>query len=49
MFHSEDASERCVGFDDNVVALAEGSEFCPGIEWINFDLVDCRGDARLRS
>ena len=49
MFHSEGASERCISFHDDIVALAEGSYGCSGVEGMDFDLVDCRADARVGS
>ena len=49
VFHSEGASERRVGFDDDIVALAEGRYVCMGVEGMDFHLVDCRVDARIGS
>lgn len=41
MIHTEGARERRVGFDNYTVLGAEGCDVCPGVEGVDFDLVDC--------
>lgn len=49
VFHAQSSSQRCVCFDDDVVLLAEAGDVLPGIEWVDFDLIDYRLHPRFRS
>ena len=49
VLHPESTRQRSICFDDDVMLLAEGGDFSPGVERMYFDLVDGRVHARLRS
>lgn len=48
MLHPPSPSERSVCFDDDVMLVAEGSDLGPGVERVNFDLVDGWMQSRFR-
>lgn len=45
--HAHSPREWCVGFDDDVVFLADLSDLGLGVEGVDFDLVDGGFDARV--
>ena len=45
MLHPECSSQGSVGFDDDVVLLAETGDGGAGVEGVDFNLVYCREDA----
>lgn len=49
MIHAHGSREWCVGFDDDVVFLADLSDLGLGVERVDFDLVDGGLDARVGS
>lgn len=48
MLHFQGLDQRAVGFDDDVVLLAEGGDVGSGEKGVHFDLVDRGHDPGLR-
>ena len=48
MLHAQGANEWGVGFDDNVMTLAESSDVGARVERVDLDLIDGGRDSWLR-